>query len=204
MCGNPATTREHIPPDGIYPDPKPPNLITVPACGQCNEGSSRDDQYFIWFVATASSEDSLAKELINKRILKGFRQRPALLRSIMKKATKVNVYSEGGIFLGQQPAFAYDYKRIHRVVDKIVRGLFYHEERYILGSNYSVSQFMLDPALDNKMKGGIVSLPLKNVGGGEVFSYRSLKESEDPRISGWFLMFFDKTLIRAMTERAEN
>ena len=33
-------TRDHVPPAGLFPDPKPSNLLTVPCCYQCNNRKS--------------------------------------------------------------------------------------------------------------------------------------------------------------------
>ena len=48
-CGSTENlTDEHIPPKNIFPKPRPNNiqLVTVPACKECNRGYSKDDEYF--------------------------------------------------------------------------------------------------------------------------------------------------------------
>lgn len=204
FCGNPATTRDHVPSDGIFPVPKPQNLITVPACDQCNKKSSSDEEYFRAIVTPAAFNSKWAEKLIDQKIIPGFRQKPALLRSIMKKAKKVDVASKRGIYIGQLPALEYDPIRLQNVIDKIVRGLFWHEKREVLGSNYIVRQFSLNPSFDDKLRNGIISLPLKEVGDGEIFSYRYLVEPENPRIGCWFLMFFNEVLFMAITEASKK
>ena len=188
-----------MPPQGIFPDPKPTDLITIPACSVCNSASKLDDEYFRWLVATGSygSEDALA--LIKKRIILKFRRRPALLRQIMKGATRVDVHSEGGIYLGRQPAFLFDRSRIQVVIDKTVRGLYYHERGIALPTNAIVGSFVLNPIFHDKFKEVICSLPLRDVGDG-VFSYRYWVSNETPEESFWLLMFFDKTLFLTRTE----
>jgi hypothetical protein len=53
LCGiRPATSREHIPPESFFERPYPPNLITVPACDPCNQGTQSDDDYVRAFFAT--------------------------------------------------------------------------------------------------------------------------------------------------------
>jgi hypothetical protein len=207
FCGNPALTMDHIPPNCIFPDPKPQNLITVPACARCNQESSLDDEYFRFIVATANSERPPAK-LITQRIIKRAREKPTLLQSLMRKTIKVDVYSEGGIFLEQRPAFIYDRVRVQKTVDKIVRGLFWLEQRCILGDNYKVRKFELylpspnknPPVPDEKLQAAILSLPRKMVGDGNVFAYRYSIDTKDPSITGWFLEFFETTLIVTMTD----
>lgn len=44
-CDQPATTRDHIPPKGLFLSPRPSNLATVPSCESCNRSFSADDQY---------------------------------------------------------------------------------------------------------------------------------------------------------------
>lgn len=199
ICGKPAECREHIPPSGIFSDPKPTDLITVPSCKKCNESSKLDDEYFRWFVATASGKDSRAKRLIKDRVLVRFRNRPALLNVIMSKAMMVNVHSKGGIHLGRQPGFGFDRTRIQRTVDKIVRGLFWHEKAYRLGEDYIVNVFVLNPDVPEPDIERIVSLPVRDIGSG-VFSYRYGQCIGNERISIWLLMFFDQTLIMTMTD----
>lgn len=201
MCGKPAECRDHVPPQGIFPDPKPTDLITVPSCKQCNEGSKLDDEYFRWFVATGSSEDPEATRLIKERIIKRFRERPALLKTIMKGAVKVNTYSRGGIFLKQRPGFYFGRQRprIQRIIEKITKGLFRHEKGYRLGDRYFVEDFSLNPDISDTEIEKIISLPLKEIGG-RVFSYRYAQCSEDDEITMWFLLFFNQMLIMTMTD----
>jgi len=89
FCGDPATTRDHVPPKGVFPDPKPSDLITVPACDSCNSDTKLDDEYFRWLVATGSGGNEDAFKLIKNRIVPKFRRRPALLYKIMKGAAQI-------------------------------------------------------------------------------------------------------------------
>ena len=43
---NPAETADHVPPKGLFKEPRP-NLITVPACSVCNSSFGGDDDYFL-------------------------------------------------------------------------------------------------------------------------------------------------------------
>jgi len=206
FCGSSAQTKDHIPPDCIFPDPKPQHLITVPACTCCNQESSLDDEYFRFVIATANP-DSPHTKFIAQKIIKRARKKPALLQHLMRNSVKVNVYSEGGIFLEERPAFKYDKTRVQKTVDKIVRGLFWLEQGYILGKNYKVREFILylpspnknPPVPDEKSQAAILSLPRKRVGDGKVFAYRCAIDLQNPNITGWFLEFYETTLIVTMT-----
>jgi len=39
-------TDDHVPPKALFPEPRPSDLITVPACLQCNKSYEKDDEYF--------------------------------------------------------------------------------------------------------------------------------------------------------------
>ncbi len=199
FCGALATTRDHVPPQGVFPDPRPTDLITVPACDICNNSTKLDDEYFRWLVATGSTDDDEAKRLIKERILPRFQSHPALLNQIMKGATQAEVFSEGGIYLGKKPAFRFDRNRIQTVINKTVRGLYFHETGSILIQSSLVKEFALNPIFGESFKEAVCSLPLSDIGKG-VFSYRYWLNSDDPNETFWFLMFFDKTLFFTKTE----
>lgn len=55
-CGKPARTREHIPPKSLLIEPFPENLPTIPACFECNNGFSADEEYFICFLEVLKSK----------------------------------------------------------------------------------------------------------------------------------------------------
>ena len=201
LCGKPAENRDHIPPKGIFDNPRPANLITVPACNECNNASAIDDEYFRWFVTTASAENPVAVKLIDNRILPRFKRKPALLHQVLKGLRWVDIYSGDGIWIGQRPAFDFDRPRIQRIVEKIVAGLYLHHCGQRLNENYYIRDFILNPQPPNKeIVNAVMSLPFEAVGKGEVFCYHYWKDSEDNNITGWFLCFFTKTLILAFTD----
>src|SRR5260221_14644580 len=48
ICATPSETltRDHVPPRALFGKSPSLNLITVPACAQCNREASCDDEYF--------------------------------------------------------------------------------------------------------------------------------------------------------------
>lgn len=56
-------TMDHIPPKGLFPRPLPNNLLTIPCCRQCNNGFSRDDEFFR-LIATLGLHKSPEKTLV--------------------------------------------------------------------------------------------------------------------------------------------
>lgn len=78
LCGGIPTTRDHVPPLGMFPAPRPKNLVTVPTCESCYRGGSLHDEYFRVTVATGSRESTQSIALLHQRILPRMRVRDVL------------------------------------------------------------------------------------------------------------------------------
>lgn len=130
-------TRDHVPPKGLFSKPYPADLITVPCCMKCNAAFARDDEYFRLALltserlsvleATQSTFDSVARSL-QRAEAAGFAQLIASSFSIRENN------SEGTADL----VFTLDKPRIFRVVERIIRGLYYHELRRPVPSSQRV------------------------------------------------------------------
>lgn len=163
VCGGFATTRDHIPPLGLFPAPRPHNLVTVPACENCNRGSSLHDEYFRVAVATGSRDSPQSIVLLHQRILPRMRQSPALIADLMKSMRWTAIRSEGGIYLGHAPAFAIDRPRIQAVIEKIVKGLYYKHNKRRLPGDQIVTPYVYNPAIEEQFQKAIAELPLHNI-----------------------------------------
>jgi len=195
LCCEPATTRDHIPPRGIFTQPYPNNLITVPACAKCNNGASKDDEYFRIAVAAGSCDSPESLAVLKQRILPKVGGKPALAISILNTVEKVDVYSEGGIYLGKAPTIKIDWPRIQNVINRIVRGLYWKHENERLPANSIVTDCFYKPKLSEAHQGVISQLPLYQIGNGNVFSYSYLIDEADRSHSFWYLMFYDDTSL---------
>src|SRR5271169_6826938 len=112
LCGALATTRDHIPPLGLFPEPRPSNLVTVPACLACNRGRSLDDEYFRLMVTAGSRDSPQSINLLHQRIIPHMRKKPALIMEFMKAVQKVDIESKSGVYLGQAPVFQINRQRV--------------------------------------------------------------------------------------------
>jgi hypothetical protein len=118
----------------------------------------------------------------------------------MKHAARLPVHTPAGIFLGTQPVFKFDRPRVQAVIDKIVRGLYIYNLGRRLTPDCSVAEFILNPPLSPKFQTEICTLPLRDVGGGSVFSYRFVESQDEIGSTFWFLMFFNRVLFVTQTE----
>jgi hypothetical protein len=101
-CGRPATTRDHVPPKKLFTPPLPGNLITVPACDNCNNRASEDDEAFqneLSIMAGSFGESVNAAERLQPT-MRSIRRNRATLGRMVSGAQLVERYSPGGICLG--------------------------------------------------------------------------------------------------------
>src|SRR5262245_24988113 len=154
-------------------------------------------------VATFRPGRPEGERLPEGRMLPRFSRRPALLADVMRKSFKADVYSEGGVYLGTQPAFWYDRARVQRVFESTIRGLYRHEFKERLGASYGVSDFFVNPEIPKAVLAGGEWMPLRVVGGG-VFRYRRFRFEEEGIRSGWYLRFFDRLTLLGITGPANE
>lgn len=120
-CGNPETSREHVPTRCLLEKPFPPNLITVPSCSSCNQAFSLDEEYFL----TVLSQIGTASSLTNK-----IREGGSVDRMLSRKPrfdgriTRSLKSSDNRVYL--EPEF----DRMYRVIQKIAAGLCYQRYRF--------------------------------------------------------------------------
>ena len=212
-CGAAAAeTVDHVPPKGIFSQPRPSNLITVPACKQCHdEQTSRDDEYFRLALQLRDGVESHPDVI---------RARPTLLRSLqhpdklgMRNALLKNIVlrdliTPGGIFVKKQWAIQTDMNRLRRVVLRTMKGLFYCHKKHRVPAGYDAlicdeDSFHKWPAdvvnnfSENLIK-PILAQPGVTIGDG-VFTYRFGFNVTDPDTTCWIFAFYGQAGFLGVT-----
>jgi hypothetical protein len=185
-CAQPATTNDHVPPKTLFTPPLPSNLITVPACGSCNNGASDDDEVF-------RNELSIVAGSFGESANAGERLQPSL-RSIRRNVER---YSAGGIYLGLGYAVPVTRGAQDRVLRRIVRGLYWHHFRAALSTDSHIELVFIDK---NKLdwQGALSVLGKLHpqhvlIGDGDTFQYFYGRAADDPAFSFWLLIIFKGT-----------
>ncbi len=205
------TSSDHIPPRSLYSQPYPPNLITVPACSACNQQASRDDEYFRTVISLKDSTYSHPDVQANlPSIFRGL-QRPEnknFTRSFLNGIRQFNLRSPGGIQLGHKWGFDVDLRRLDRVAERIVRGLFFHETRRALQYSAGVKAWSEDglrdipiPILREYQETVIRPLlvsPSTSIGNG-TFEYRFQVCEDEPNASAWLLTMYQDVRFLCLT-----
>jgi len=195
-------TKDHIPPEQLFPSPRPSNLITVPTCGNCHSDTSKDDEYFRLKMCLREDVGNHPKarkdwdaifRSLNRTEASGFR------KSFFADIRSVPLSTPAGIFIGQRLGYDVDMIRIRRVVERITRGFYFVERGSPLGLHNEV-RVHADEDLQQETKETLNDLnknilfPLAaqtpKVIGDNVFSYRFHILDENPVYSVWNLNFF--------------
>lgn len=140
-CPSPATTREHIPPACLFPEPKDTNgihdlrrnLITVPACADHNLVKSSDDEYFLWVLSTNVTANAIARTQVSTKLTRAHQRRPALGHSILSGYEEVTVMDSHAGTNYEAVQVPLDGARFQRVLDLLTLGLYRHHfgERWV-------------------------------------------------------------------------
>lgn len=127
-CGSVATTVDHVPPKGLYTEERRRglNLVTVPACKECNEQTAKDEEYFRNVMASSTAVETAAgRELFQNEVTRSLQHSPGLLKRIASQFATKEIRSPGGIYLTTLPAIKLESNRFERVLIKIARGLYF-------------------------------------------------------------------------------
>jgi len=128
-CGNPSTSKEHVPPRCIFKAlPSKNQLITVPSCDLHNHAKSADDEYFAALLAINFQNNIVGKEQVHKMAI------PTLLHS-SGLASRFKDQSRGP-FMIEDPdtgdiqrgfhGFEPELDRLNNVFEHIARAIYYH------------------------------------------------------------------------------
>src|SRR4051812_34621692 len=105
LCGErSATTNDHVPPQCLFPSTAEFRGFELPACGECNQRFSKDDEYFC-DVLTMVSDNEDAKQVFHEKTLPSITRPYAQLSRVPKVARIFNtvvpipIRTPGGLHL---------------------------------------------------------------------------------------------------------
>jgi hypothetical protein len=207
FCGAPATTRDHVPPRNIFPEPRPSNLIKVPSCSRCNNGRSLIDEKFrnivtmrgaIGFSMVPRRPSKAARQLLDGKVTRAFGRRPAELCRLLRTAHEVPMISPGGIYLGRATALQLDSDAHDEMIKRIVQGLYAHHYAVRLRADVPIGNMIVDidkPGLRAWLDSIVPTLHGAASIGGETFEYAFGRS--DSQSSFWLLNFYRRHIVAA-------
>jgi len=192
LCGAAeATTVDHIPPKGIFPKPRPDNLITVPACFKCNSAASKHDEAFRVFLSLHVGIDSPETQALwEAGALRSVRHNRRLFSDIMTSTKRILLRTKAGIILGTRMVVCWDSTAHDRTIERMIRGLYYHHFGEILGDRVIVKVHWLRGLTDDIFEAS--KEWTQHSLGRNTLIYRFGRAGEAPLHSIWLFQFYDR------------
>ena len=125
VCGGSATSREHVPPNSLFPKGHRDHLITVPSCDTHNIGKQKDDGYLRAILTANLTTNAVGLEHGRGPVLRAHKRKPAMLVDMFSRATPVELSLPDGQ-TASTAAIELDQERITGVIKQIARGIYFH------------------------------------------------------------------------------
>lgn len=196
-----ALTRDHVPLRSLFRKPRPA-LITVPCCRPCNGIASLDDEYFRTVIALrqgvrdhpdgAEARDASVRALSRT-------QSGGLRQLLLSPASRSQRVTPSGRVLGPGISIPVDGRRLSRVGERIIRGLFFHVRGEPLPPTHEASAYaeeaLAEISRDSRadlhqliIQPALAGTPIE-LGDGAFRCWHHFVR-EDPLVSGWVLEFY--------------
>jgi hypothetical protein len=119
-CGQPGSTREHVPPRAFFPRGRRGNLWTVPSCRSHNTDNSLDIEYVRNVICVQRNTNAIA-EAVFEAAKRSWNRSPALFTQTFRDVVEAVIDGE--------PAglFPFDLDRVTTVLSAIARALSYRD-----------------------------------------------------------------------------
>lgn len=199
LCGiRGATTSDHVPPKAIFPKPRPNDLVTVPSCFNCNnKGSKYDEEFRVFLSLQLGMETHTTQRLWKNEALRTIHHNRRLQQRLVKKSWIANLRTPAGIYLGKRRVVAMPVRPHNSVLDRTVRGLYFHHYGEILGPRVSCKVTPLT-GLSNEYF-SIVDLMTFSSIGADALWYIHGRAADSLSDSLWFFLFYQRYLVMVET-----
>ena len=133
MCGNPAITKEHVPPKCLFPEKKDIgtdkyrlDLITVPSCEKHNNLKSDDDEFLMVSLAGILGNNSIGYIHSQGKVKRAVRRSSyRLLKKVFLKSKNIKLEVEDNKFIDVLIGTP-DVLRLQKSFEHIMYGTYYH------------------------------------------------------------------------------
>ena len=132
MCDQPMTSSEHVPPKCIFPEQKDSggvdyrkNMIVVPSCDLHNSAKSKEDEFFLLYMAANAYANDVGALHQNTKMARILERSPHVFAMLMATATPAVAKDAGGN-LRETCNFHIDIDRFMGQFDYIARGIYFH------------------------------------------------------------------------------
>jgi len=197
------TTRDHIPPKGIFPTPRPGDLITVPSCMACNQGASASDESFRAYLSLHVGMDtSSTSRLWTQAALPGIRRNRPLHRRLLAETQRVWLTTPSGVIHSHAYRLLWDSAAHDATNERMIRGLYFHHYGDVLGTRVRVKSHWFR-TLDTDLLEATEECEQRSAGDDQ-FVYRFGRASGAPLHSIWLFEFYKRHWAGGQTAPVER
>ena len=189
-------TSDHVPPENLFPKPRPSNLITVPCCNDCNGSYSKLDEQFRAFITAAVNVSPTGKEVMRSKVAgSSFKKSPKLRKQMGKGAIIGSISTPFGEL--QVPLITVNRQDFDKFFIRLTKGLlatFYPDINYF-DAEFTVKQLSQFGSQYPSFAALTSNLVADQRGDG-VFRFWRGMAREDGQIAGvWLYQFYDAALF---------
>ncbi len=205
-------TRDHVPPKGIFGNPLPAGLLTVPSCAACNGGASKGDEYLRMIVALhAGSGDGSGLAKVRESTIRAL-QRPeaaGLRKSLLDNVKETFTLGPGGMLVPTVIGTV-DNTRLDAVIARIIKALFFVQRQIRLPPEYVVVNYSIaglrqlpkSVGTDLAARLDVLMAPEPSIIGDSRFLFWSDYQSDDMNQSMWLIVIHKVHSFIGWTRRA--
>jgi hypothetical protein len=191
--------KDHVPMRQLYsPEIRNkycPQLLTLPTHKTCNSSYQLDEDYFINSIVIPFSPDSYAGRSLYIDKMNKFRSGKQI--KLANRVLKEFDHKPSGLVLPYgKVAKRFDNSRVKRVIWKLIRGLYFHEHRFVLPSSNQnkILEICIRPNKpSDEFLNVLKSEPFRGNYPG-VFDYR-FKRVPESNYEHWEMCFLDRVII---------
>lgn len=138
-------TRDHVIPKCLFPKPRPANLITLPACEECQKKYAKDEQYFLTNISAISNQNiNEVAKVIWQKVRRSYLRRRSLHNDLSSRMARVEITTPSGLYLKTETVLKIPKDRTNKVLTKIAKGLFLFHTQSHVPENF-VAEIYLQP-----------------------------------------------------------
>jgi hypothetical protein len=183
---------EHFVPRGLWDGPRPDKTITLPAHVSCNSMHSADNEYFRDVLAVdagAGNHVEVQKLQVGKLRRKLEKKPGSMLKSLDKLGLRP-VITPAGLYLGDAPSFTVDWPRIVRVLQNVVRGIYYKVQGKPLSTTATISIVQSNPKFESSCSSLIETMHQWIGFGDDVFACRYVSDNDHADTMACLMRFY--------------
>lgn len=194
-----ADSLDHVPPKSLFSGALPDDMVRVPACGPCHSRWSVSDEKFRVLLSLYVGIDTPAnREFWKAKSLRTVAHNDQLHREILDNMREVDIVSPGGLYLGKGSAVPWDAKDHDQMIERFVRGLYFHHFETALGMGVNIDVYF-QPSSHPVIQEALELCRTASIGGKQ-FVYAYARAQEENLASLWLFKLRERHVVMAVSQ----